>query len=122
MLVVGRFRRRIVSDRRPRCEHEQQARVLKATQSMALAGVECDQRSGLALYGLGGGFDRDPARKHLHDRSLADVMIAHPFSAAKVEHHDPAFGRREQDTWILMTDGGHARRVGPRLALDALLG
>jgi len=92
MLVVRRFRRRIVPDRRPGCEHEQQARILEATQGMALAGVECDQRSGLAFHGLGGGFDRDPARNHLHDRSLADVMMVHPFSAAKVEHHDPAFG------------------------------
>ena len=122
MLVVRRFRRRIVSKRRPRCEHKQQACILQATQGMALTGVECDQRSGLALHGLGGSFDRDPARNHLHNRSLADVMIAHPLSAAKIEHHHTAFGRCEQDTRILMTDGRHARRVGPRLAFDAFLG
>jgi hypothetical protein len=59
---------------------------------MALAGVKCDERSGLALQGLCASFDREPAGNHLHDRALADVMIPHFFSAAKVEHDDPALG------------------------------
>jgi hypothetical protein len=87
---------------------------------MALARIEYDQRSGLALHGLSGRFDQDPARNHLHDRALADVMIAHLLPAAKVEYHDPALGRREQDTRILVTDRRHAWRIGSRLARYAL--
>ena len=84
-----------MSRRGPGCEREQQTRVVKATQGMALAGIKRDQRSGLALHGRFGSLDRDPARNHLHDRPLADVMIAHFLSAAQVEYHDPALGRRE---------------------------
>jgi len=88
---------------------------------MALARVKYDQRSSLARHSLSGSFDRDPARNHLHDRALADVMIAHLLPAAKVEHHEPALGRRDQDTRILVTDRRHAWRIGSRLARDALL-
>jgi hypothetical protein len=49
-------------------------------------------------------------------------MIAHFLSAAHVEYHDPTLGRREQDTRLLVTDGGYAWRIGSRLALDALVG
>jgi hypothetical protein len=87
---------------------------------MALARIKYDQRSGLALHGLAGSFDRDPARDHLHDRALADVMIAHLLPAAKVDYHDPALGRREQDTRILVTNRRDAWCIGSRLASDAL--
>jgi hypothetical protein len=92
MLIVGNLCGSIVSRRRPGREGEQQARVVDTTQGMVLAGVKCDERSGLALHGLCACFDRDPAGNHLHDGALADVMIAHFLSAAKVEHDDPALG------------------------------
>ena len=111
MLIVRCFRRRIVSNRGPRGERKQQSCILQAMQGMALTGVECDQRPGLALHGFGGSFDRDPSGNHLHNRSLANVMVAHPLSATKVERHHSAFGRCEQDTRILMTQRGNARGV-----------
>jgi hypothetical protein len=88
---------------------------------MALPRVKYDKRSGLAVQGRSGSVDPDPARNHLYDRALADVMIAHLLSVAKVDHHDPTLGRREQDTRILVTDRGHAWRISSRLARDALL-
>lgn len=109
-----------MSGRWPGREREQQTRIIEATQGMAFARIKYDQRPGLALHGLSGSFDRDPARDHLDDRALADVMIAHLLPAAKVEYHDPALGRREQDTRILVTDRRHARCIGSRLARYAL--
>ena len=121
-LVVRRLCRRIVSGRGPGREGEQQTCVIEAAQGMSLARVEYDQRSGVALHRLSRSFDRNPAGDHLHDRALADMMIAHRLPAAKVEHNEPALGRREQDARILVTGRRHACRFGSRLARDALFG
>ena len=119
---MRRLCRRIVSGRGPGREGEQQTCVIEAAQGVLLARVEYDQRSGVALHGLSCSFDRNPAGNNLHDRALADVMIAHRLPAAKVEHNEPALGRREQDTRILVTGRRHAWRIGSRLVRDALFG
>jgi hypothetical protein len=83
--------------------------------SWGVSDAAYDERSSLALHGLSGGrsVNRDPARNHLHGREFVDMMIAHLLPAAKVEYHDPALGRREQNTRILMTDRRHAWPSAP---------
>lgn len=88
---------------------------------MALAGGERHQCSRLAFDCLFRGFDRNPSRDHLHERTLANVMIGQALSTPKVEHHDTALGQREQNTWLLAADRRYARRIGPRFALGAFI-
>jgi hypothetical protein len=59
---------------------------------MAFARVERHECSGLAFDGLARGVDGDAAGDHLHDCTLAHVVVGKVLSAAQVECDEPALG------------------------------
>ena len=101
---------------------QQQSSIVEATHGVRLARVERHQRSSVALDRLASGLDRDAARDDLHDCPLANAVITDALSALKVEHDEPALGRREEHARLLPTHRRCARRVSARLARGSFLG
>jgi len=75
MLSVLFFCSRVVIRCWPRREHQEQSRVVEAADCVALAWVERHNSSWVASDCLARGFDRHAAGDHLHDCTLAHVVV-----------------------------------------------
>ena len=98
-----------------------QPRVLEAMNRMALARLQHQQRSGLALDDLVGGLNRNAAREHLDQSTFANLVVSNVLSSTKIEHDRSTLRLREKHLRLLPFDGRPPRRVDARLAINELV-
>jgi hypothetical protein len=76
-LAMLRLRVGVVLDCRPWGENEQEPRVGDSSHAVGFARFEGDQGARLALDRLARNLDHHSAVDNMHDRALANTMIAH---------------------------------------------
>ena len=118
---MGRFRGGVVTDCRPGGKDEQEPRVLEAMDRMALARLQHQQCSRLALDDLVGGLNRNAAREHLDQSTFANLVVSNVLSSTKIKHDRSTLRLREKHLRLLPFDGRPPRRVDARLAIDELV-
>ncbi len=122
-MLLDEFRLRVggVPSCRPRRQYQKQARDREPAKRAALARFEDDERARVALDGFPGRLDRHAAGHDLHDRSLANLVVAHRLATLEIKDDGPTLRRAEEHARHPSIAAGHARSIRSRLTRAALL-
>ncbi len=122
-MLLDEFRLRVggVPGCRPRRQYQKQARAREPAKRAALARFEDDERARVALDGFPGRLDRHAAGHDLHDRSLANLVVAHRLATLEIKDDGPTLRRTEEHARHPSIAAGHARSIRSRLTRAALL-
>ena len=120
MRVSVAFRSVLLS--RPRGQQQKQLRIGERADRVVFAGLEIDERAGLAVDGFGSACDRDATADDFDQCSFVDGMIAHLLAGTELDDNGPAFRLGKEHARLRAPDRRNAMCVEAGLALVLLVG